>query len=316
MTRVDAVMLTYDGLPLLEAGLPTVLAQSDSLARLILVDNGSSDGTAEHVARRWPGIELVRLERNVGVAAALNRGLAEATTEFVALLNNDVELTPGWLAALAVELDAHPGAASASGKLLCARDRLRIDAAGDEIRPSGIGRGRGAGTVDRGQFDAAEAVFGACAGAALYRRAAFEDVGGFEESFFAYREDVDWGVRAQLRGWSARYAPVATAYHQGGATTGGERSPRYAKLSRRNSLALVVRTYPLALLVLRLPNIVAFHLAWLALSVRHGTVRAHLGGVLDFVRWLPGLIRQRREIQRGRRIGARELASQMGVDRR
>src|SRR5436190_24280141 len=214
---VTALVLSYNGRELLDVALPTLLAQTYPDLAVTVIDNGSTDGTGGYVRERWPEVEVLRLESNIGVAAALNRGIEGADGELVALLNNDIELEPPWLARLVDDLKQHPQAASASGKMLRFDQRDVIDAAGDGMRWSGAGFGRGVGELDRGQYDRAEEVFSACAGAALYRRAALYDVGPFDEDFFAYLEDVDWGLRSQLRGFTSRYVPGAVAYHMRGA---------------------------------------------------------------------------------------------------
>jgi GT2 family glycosyltransferase len=279
-SSVTLAILTYDGRELLEATLPSVLAQrSPGEVHVLVVDNGSSDGTVEHVRRRWPQVDVLRLPRNVGVSAALNHAVGAAQTEFVALLNNDVDLDAGWLAPLVRTLQAHPEAASASGKLLRYHDRERIDAAGDVLLRSAAGINRGAGELDRGQYDRPEAVFGACAGAALYRRCAFDVVGAFDETFFAYLEDVDWSMRAQLAGFSARYVPTAIGFHMGSATARRNRG-LYVGLQRRNQLLLIAKTFPASML-LRHGWRMAIHLVLvLAASARDGDlVQLHVRAV-------------------------------------
>lgn len=299
-THVTLAVLTYDGRELLEATLPSVVAQTFAGdVTVLLVDNGSSDGTAQFIRDRWPQVRIVELSENIGVAAALNRAVQESPGEFVALLNNDVELEPGWLAPLVAALRAHPGAGVASGKLLRYYDRERIDAAGDVLLRSSAVINRGADELDRGQYDHAEEVFGACAGAALYRRTAFDFIGLFDESYFAYLEDVDWAMRAQLAGLEARYEPAAVAYHMGGATT-RRRSSFYGRLQRRNQVLLVVKTFPAGLIVRHGWRIAATHVLWLVASVRDGMLREHLGAWREVVGMLPATMRRRRAVQRSR----------------
>ena len=136
--RVTLAMLNYNGRELLDVVVPSVLALRDvDDARVVVVDNGSSDGSAEYIRASWPTVEVLEIPDNVGVAAALNRALAAAESELVALLNNDIELEPDWLTELSHALEAHPEAVSASGKLLRFHDRSRIDAAGDLMLWSG-----------------------------------------------------------------------------------------------------------------------------------------------------------------------------------
>jgi GT2 family glycosyltransferase len=258
------------------------------------------------VRANWPRVEVLEIDQNIGVAAALNRAVAASDTELVALLNNDLELAPDWLQALVEALDAHPRAGSASGKLLRFDDRSTIDAAGDLLLWSGAVVNRGYGMPDDGRFDRPQAVFAACAGAALYRRTALDAVGPFDESFFAYLEDIDWGMRAQLAGFESRYVPSAVGYHMGGATT-SRRSGFYGRLQRRNSLLLVVKDFPTGALVRNWWKIALNQLLWLAASIRDHMLGEQLRAWWEVSRKLPAAIRARRRIQRSRIAGEREL---------
>jgi GT2 family glycosyltransferase len=303
---VTAIVLNYDGAALLDIVIPSLERQTYPRLTLMIVDNGSTDGSVEMVREHWPDVRLVEIEENVGVARALNRGIEESDTELVALLNNDIELEPRWLEELVAALLQHPDAASASGKLLRFDRRDVIDAAGDGMRWSSAAFNRGAGQHDSGQFDRPEPVFSACAGAALYRRAAFEDVGPFDEDFFAYLEDIDWSLRAQLRGYASRFVPAAVAYHMRGATTRGARN-RYRVMQRRNQIWLVLKNYPLAALVRRLPGIVLLNAGLALHDAREGALGSTLRGWLAALAGVPQVLRKRRQIQRSRRVGFAHL---------
>jgi GT2 family glycosyltransferase len=304
--RVTAVVLTYNGRELLDVVMPTLLGQTYRDFTVVVVDDASSDGTGDHVLARWPEARLLETPVNRGVAAALNRGLAAAEGEYVALLNNDLELEPDWLERLVGVLDAHPEAASATGKLLNFHRREEIDAAGDLMRWSGAPDQRGHGEVDRGQYDEPQAVFSPCAGAAVYRRSAFADVGTFDEDFVAYLEDIDWGFRAQLAGYSSRYEPGAVAYHVGGATT--SRQPdRFVALRRRNQILVVAKNYPVAALIRHAPAIALHQGGWIVASIRTHTLRRHLGALASAGRLLPPTLRKRRDVQRRRRVTLTQL---------
>jgi GT2 family glycosyltransferase len=315
--KATLALLTYDGREMLAGALPSVASQTfpDGEVEIVVVDNGSSDGTAQWLAKEWPVVRVVRLEENVGVAGALNHAWQAATGDYVALLNNDLELAPGWLEALARTLEEHPGAASATGKMLRHDRRDVIDAAGDFILGSGVSLNRGAGERDDGQYDVAGEVFSACGGAALYRRAALEDVGGFDASFFAYLEDADWGFRARLRGWSARYEPAAVAYHMGSATT-TKRKGLYGRMQRRNHVALMLKNLPAASLLRHGPAIVLYQLAWFAASaLRDGMGGAHARALWEALVRLPQTLRDRRAIQARRtaRVADVEAALAMAL---
>jgi GT2 family glycosyltransferase len=154
VSRVAVVIPTWNGRSLLEAALRSLYAQSYSDYEVIVVDNGSSDGTVEHLRERWPAVHVVALADNVGFAAAVNLGIARAHGEYVALLNNDMELDPEWLAELVAALDAEPGAGSAASKLRMLREPGVLDGAGDLVTWYGATWRRGHGELDRGQYDA------------------------------------------------------------------------------------------------------------------------------------------------------------------
>lgn len=286
--------------------LPTLAAQHYTDFATLVVDNGSTDDTVAYLQREWPDIRVVALPENLGFAAAVNRGIAATSGEFVALLNNDVELDPDWLGELVTALDSHPNAASATPKLMSYYDHSVLDGAGDELSWSGVSIRRGYRQRDTGQYDAPEEVFSACASAALYRRSALDGIGLFDEDLFAYLEDVDWGFRARLAGYGCRYVPSSRAYHMAGATT--DRVDGLGTyLSRRNVIALVLKNYPARSLLRHLPDLTLEQLLGLVLSVHQGVARAQLRAWLDALRQLPTTLRKRRDVQRARVIGHAQL---------
>lgn len=306
---VAIVIPTWNGRALLDVALASLERQTLSAREVIVVDNGSSDGTAERVRSRWPSVTLLELPENTGFAAAANRGIERATSDVVALVNNDVELHRDFLRELVGALDADPGAASAAAKMLRFDERGVIDAAGDTLRWSGVAQQRGQGEPDRGQYDAPGRVFSACAGAAAYRRSAFTEIGPFDEAFFAYLEDVDWGFRAQLAGRGCVYVPSAIAYHVGSASTrrDGKPDPFFYGLPRRNSVWMVLKSYPASALLRYAPLVLLNQAALLVVAVRDGMTRAYLSALWAAARGLGRVLRQRRAIQRARRVGRREL---------
>lgn len=311
-TSVSAVVLTYDGRRLLDVILPSLADQTQPAQEVIVVDNGSSDGTGEWLRAEWPAVQVVSIPRNVGVAAALNRGVAAAGCEYVALLNNDLELASDWIAEMAAGLDRHPDAASAACKLRSYDDRERLDGTGDVLTRRLVAYRRGGGELDEGQYDREQEILTPTAGAALYRASALALVGPFDESFWAYFEDVDWGLRAQLAGLRSWYLPRALAYHMGGATTGGDGNPFYLVLHYRNRIGLMVKDLPLPVLVRNAPAIVREQAGTLVHCVRNGTLRLYLRALLGALRRMPAWLRARRQIQRGRRISASRLGELLG----
>jgi GT2 family glycosyltransferase len=308
MPRVTAAVLNFNGRALLDVVLPSILHQSYRDFDLIVVDDCSTDGSVDYISQRWPMVRVVPTGPvNVGISAALNVAVRSSGSEFVALINNDIELEPAWLGELVAALDSHPEAATAAGKLLQYHRRELIDSAGDIFTRSATAWGRGAGEVDRGQFDAPQEIFAPTAGAALYRASALADVGQFDESFHAYYEDVDWGLRAQLAGFRSRYVPTAVGFHMGSTTTGGDKNRRYYALQRRNAIAVLAKDVPWAFAVRYLPYIVIGQLLSLTYSIRARMLRPHLRGWASAGRELPGWLRARRQIMSGRRISARDF---------
>jgi GT2 family glycosyltransferase len=299
----------YNGRDLLEQMLPTLAAQTFAPFETLIVDDGSTDDSCEWLCASWPQVRLVEHGRNRGITAALNTCLAEARSELVALLNNDLELDPGFLAELVRALKEHPRAGSASGKLIDYHRRELLDGAGDVLLWRGNGHRRGHGEPDLGQYDRPQAIFGACAGAALYRRAALEEVGPFDESFEAYFEDVDWSLRAQLAGWECRYAPHAIAYHMGSATVGAGLGDFTRYHLWRNGPWVLAKGLPLSLVARHAHQLVLGQAINLAVAVRDRKLAIWWRALRDCLRGMPAVLRKRRALQRARRRSPAELAA-------
>jgi GT2 family glycosyltransferase len=309
---VTAVVLNYDGRELLEAIMPSLAAQTLRPSETIVVDNGSRDDSRAYLAEHWLHARVVAIEHNVGVAAALNQGVRAASGEYVALLNNDLELAPTWLAEMVAGLTRHPDAASVACKLLCYHDRARLDGTGDVLTRRLVAYPRGAGELDEGQYEHEEEILTPTAGAALYRASALASVGPFDESFWAYFEDVDWGLRAQLAGLRSWYVPSAVAFHMGGATTGGDRNPRYQVLHQRNRIGLMVKDLPLAVLARCARPIAREQAGTLVHAARNGTLRLFLRAWWGAIVRMPGWLRDRRRIQGTRAVGASRIEELLG----
>jgi len=313
--HITLVIPNWNGREHLETCLKSVQAQTRRPSRTILVDNGSTDGSVEFVEQAFPWVDCVRLGHNTGFAVAVNRGIRAGTGEFVALLNNDTELDPEWLGLLAGALEQDGSAGMAACKMLRFDSRAVLDGAGDALTRAGAPFTRGSGEPDDGRFDAASYVFGACAGAAVYRRALFEGVGHFDEDFVSYYEDVDLCLRATLAGWRCIYVPGARCYHKRGASSA--RQPAYPiRMQERNLTALYVKDFPLEVLVRRGPVIVASRIrrTWRAFAA--GTGSATLRGLWDGVKLIPLMLSKRRGVQRGRAVPAQTLIDWMGRDAR
>jgi len=273
------------------------------------VDNGSSDGSDRLVTERYPEFRLVSLGRNLGFAAAVNAGIRRARGDLIALLNNDAEADPGWLAALAAGAASHPEAGFFACKILLFDRRDVIHSAGDFYGADGVPGNRGVWQRDAGQFDREEYVLAACGAASAWRRELFQDVGLLDESLFMYCEDVDLSLRAQLLGHRCLYLPGARVYHRLSATGGGETASFYCG---RNFVAVAVKNLPSGVIrrywgaFIRAQALYAVHsvIHW-----REKAARARLRGQMASLMELPRRMGQRRAIQRARRVPDRYLLS-------
>ncbi len=299
--RVAVIIPTYNGLGLLAACLDALRQQTYRDFSVLVVDDGSTDGTAAALATTYPEVRLLRHERNGGLAWACNAGIAATTSELVCLLNNDTEAEPDWLAALVAALDAAPWAGSAASKLLLFDRRDTLHSAGDGFAITGVPVNRGVWRPDTGQYDATTEIFGPCAGAALYRRAALDAVTDgtgtpFDEDLFMYCEDVDLNWRLQLAGYRAIFAPAARIYHHLSATGGG---PFASYWVGRNLLLILAKDVPLSLLLRHAPRIIATYSGRAyraARAWRGAAARATLRGMLAALPALPHFWRKRRQL--------------------
>lgn len=310
MTRVAVVIPSWNGAHLLDACLLSLREQSSPAFSVIVVDNGSTDGSRELLRDHHADVTVVALPRNRGFAGGVNAGIRVAIREgadMVALLNNDAVADPGWLAALVAAADSHPEAGVVTGKLLLA-DGAHVDCAGEGMSVWGMPYPRGRGEVDKGQYEVAEGVFAATGGASLYRVSMLLEVGLFDERFFAYLEDIDLSFRARLRGWDVRYIPGAVARHRMGATSATLPGFTY-RHTLRNLTLLYCKDMPAALWWRHLPR---FLVEWALIAssgLRRGQVAAFATAVGGTARHLPPTLRARRHVQRRRLVGEEEIAA-------
>lgn len=308
--RATVVIPNWNGRRFLGICLSSLRKQTFQDFEAVVVDNGSTDGSAEYIEENFPEAGVVALDENRGFAAAANAGIQASGAEFVVLLNNDTEQNPLWLESLITAADAHPEAGFFASKLLDFEDRTILDGAADAIHWSGLTLRIGHGERDLGQYDEQKPVFGACGAAAMYRRAMLGDIGLFDEDFISYCEDGDLSFRAQLMGYDCIYAPSAVVYHMGSATSGGKGSPLSMRLGTRNSVWLAVKNLPAPLLPKRLPLAVAGQSLRIALTSSSPELfKAHIAGLAQAARHLPAMLGKRRKIQARRRVPAHYIES-------
>lgn len=299
---VTIVIPTWNSLRWLPGCFSGLRAQQYPHMELIVVDNGSTDGTVACLQSDYPEARLIQFPENRGFAAAVNAGIQQARGQFIALLNVDTVATPMWLSAL-VDAAQHspPDVGSWASKMVSLTDPSRIDDAGDTLSWYGSARKRGLGQP-AAAYTQADEVFSACAGAALYRRSFFEAVGLFDETFGSYLEDIDLGLRGRLLGFRCRYVPQAEVWHKGQGS--GTVRPYYVYLMTRNRLLLLSKNIPMGLLIKHFWR-------WLYGQVYFFLVYKHpwqsLRGYAAFLKLLPQTWRARRTIQHHRRLSAADL---------
>ncbi|MCC6174537.1 MAG: glycosyltransferase family 2 protein [Chloroflexi bacterium] len=307
------IIPNWNGARLLRICLDSLRQQRWQDFETIVVDNGSTDDSLAVLAREYPEARVIPLDRNYGLAIATNVGIRASDAEIVVTLNNDIEAHPDWLAELVGALQATPEAGSAASKMLLFDRRDHIHSAGDFYRLDGVPGNRGVWERDDGRYDRPELIFGACAGAAAYRRSMLEDVGLFDESLFMYCEDVDLAFRSQLLGYRCVYVPSAVVYHMLSATGGGPTASYYCG---RNFLRVLMTNMPGPLLRRWWPRIALAQLRIAGEALRHvrePSARARLRGQLAGLRALPCAWSARRAIQSRRRVPLRYLQSIMAT---
>jgi GT2 family glycosyltransferase len=308
--RIAVIVVNWNGGDDLRRCLQALAAQERAADRVIVADNGSGDGSLEPALAALPGAEALRLGRNTGFAAANNAALrACADCDWVALLNPDAFPRPDWLQRLAAAAAAAPGYASFASQLRQAGDEARLDGAGDVYHVSGLVWRDGHGAAVPAQ-DAPREVFSPCAAAALYRRDALLEAGGFDERYFCYLEDVDLGFRLRLRGHRCLYVPEAVVLHVGSGSTGrGSDFSTYH--GHRNLVWTFFKDMPAALLLLYLPQHLLLNAASVAWFAARGQARVILKAKWDALRGLPAVLRERRSVQRARTVGGSALRRAM-----
>ncbi|TAK23248.1 MAG: glycosyltransferase family 2 protein [Chloroflexota bacterium] len=286
--RASVVIPNGNGRHHLETCLAALAVQTERDFEIICVDNESTDDSVAFVESTHPSVRILRLAWNGVFAGAVNAGIRATRGDTIVLLNNDTEAEPRWLEELLAALDAAPDASVAASKMLLWDRRDTLHSAGDYYRLDGIPGSRGVWERDDGRYDADHYIFGACAGAAAYRRGFFDDIGLFDQSLVAYCEDVDLNIRALLRGHRCVFAPAARVYHRLSATGGGAFASYYCA---RNFVTIAARDLPAPIARRHWRSIVGRQVA-LALeaapkALREPAALARLRGQFDGIRGLP-----------------------------
>ncbi len=276
---------------------------------IILVDNGSTDGSQAFIRDEFEEVKLLELENNQGFTGACIAGYQQAEGEFVVLLNNDTEVTSSWLAKIVDAFRRHPEVGIVASKMLLFDSRDHFHTAGDYYRVDGIPGNRGVWQQDTGQYDREEYVFSACGGSAAYRRSMIQEIGFLDEYYYFSCEDTDLSWRAQLSGWKVLYVPEAIVYHKLQATGGDVTASYY---DGRNFIFLILKNYPSTLLRKYWPSILRaqLNISWMALKAWRGeAARARLRGQIAGLMGGIKILSKRRQVQTIRRVTDESLTA-------
>ena len=281
--KVTIIIPNYNGLKFMEPCFKALRAQSDQNFELLVVDNGSTDGSVKWLEDHQ--IPSIFLEENTGFSGAVNIGIRESVTPYVILLNNDTEPQPDYVKEMVKAIERSPQIFSVSSKMIQLYHKDLMDDAGDMYSVLGWAYQRGVGQKSSG-YNKACRVFSACAGAAIYRREVFDKIGGFDEDHFAYLEDIDVGYRAKICGYENWYCPKAVVYHVGSGTSGSKYNSFKVKLAARNNLYLNYKNMPLLQLILNLLPILAGMVVKYMFFRRIGFASDYIEGVKEGLKTL------------------------------
>lgn len=310
--QVTVVIVNYNSEGLLEKCLTCLGKQSLKPHNILVVDNGSSDDSIRKALKTKVDFELIRSPVNIGFAAANNLALDKVKTEYVATLNPDAFPAPGWLHALISHANQNNPVSSFASCQLMFEKQSFLDGTGDLLHFSGVMRRRGYGkSIDFLQCAELE-VFSACAGAAMYRTDVVTELGGFDEDFFCYAEDIDLGFRLRLKGHDCHFVREAQVLHIGSATTGKD-SDFSIYHGQRNMVWVFVKNMPPILLVIfALPHLL-MNLLMLFYFWRKGRFRVVFRAKCDALAGMKRMMVKRRLIQRERCVGAKRILAALSL---
>lgn len=279
--KTTVIIPNYNGVHFLEPCLDALAAQTVQDFEILVVDNGSTDGSQEWLKENR--VPAILLPENTGFSGAVNAGIRAAKTPYVILLNNDTEPLPGYVEALEKAMDASPRIFSVSPKMIQLYHKELMDDAGDMYSLIGWAYQRGVGQeVER--YNRPCHIFSACAGAAIYRRQVFEEIGYFDEMHFAYLEDMDVGYRAKIAGYYNRYCPQAEVYHVGSGTSGSRYNSFKVRLAARNNIYLNYKNMPTPqLLINSLPLLAGIAVKYMFFR-KIGFGRDYVSGIWEGIR--------------------------------
>lgn len=324
---ISIVTINFNGKQFLKRCLNSVLLEKEKPFEIILVDNGSTDGSAEFIRKEWDNekrLKLIVLEKNVGAAKARNIGVQNSSSPYILILDNDTKIKQGWFDKIIDFINQHPNLGLAQPKLLT-MDTNKFNYAGDLIGPFGFLIERARGAEDRGQFDKVDKIFSLNIASAFFRKEVFEQLGGFDEDYYLYWEETDLAWRTWLAGYQVLFAPNIVVWHAYGTK---EKDKQYYKqrekfyrtkyFSSRNMLTTLTKNLGLKKLIFILPINIG---CWLILAIlfliqlKIQSSWAILKGMFSAFTQLPKTLKKRKKIQSKRKISDQKLFAMVGTKR-
>ena len=276
--EVSVVIPNFNGIAFLDSVLASLEGQILSDFEVILVDNGSTDGSCSFVTANYPWVHLIELTENFGFCGAVNAGIRAAKAPYVLLLNNDTEVKEDFVEEMLAAIRRHKNAFSCGARMVQYHDRDKLDDVGNYYCALGWSFARGRGK-DIHAYETEDKIFSACAGAAIYRKKIIEKIGYFDEEHFAYLEDTDIGYRARIYGYENWYAPKAIVYHVGSGTSGSRYNQFKTRYSSRNNIYLIYKNMPFLQIILNFPFLAAgFLIKFLFFAVK-GMGKEYAAGI-------------------------------------
>jgi GT2 family glycosyltransferase len=307
MPRASIIIVAFNNRELLSESLHSLANQTCRDFEVIVVDNDSADGTYDFIKTRFPDILCIRSDENLGFAGGNNLGLKRARGEYVALLNSDAAAQPEWLARLAEAMETHPDVGICASKMIVSGTDS-LDSAGDGFSANLKGFKRGE-DMPSGSYDKEEYIFGACAGAALYRRKMLDEIGFFDEDFFLIQEDTDLNLRAQLAGWKVLYVPSAEVYHKVRSTI-GHMSDTAIYYTLRNCEFVRIKNIPAVVFLRHLPEYILGSIAdFIFFAIRHGKFSVYAKAKIDAIKQLKTMLGKRRRIMNMKKVDSRYIGT-------
>lgn len=276
--EVSVVIPNFNGIAFLDSVLASLEGQTLSNFEVILVDNGSTDGSCSFVTANYPWVHMIELSENFGFCGAVNAGIRAAKAPYVLLLNNDTEVKEDFVEEMLAAIRRHKNAFSCGARMVQYHDRDRLDDVGNYYCALGWSFARGRGK-DIHAYETEDKIFSVCAGAAIYRKKIIEKIGYFDEEHFAYLEDTDIGYRARIYGYENWYAPKAIVYHVGSGTSGSRYNQFKTRYSSRNNIYLIYKNMPLLQIILNLPFLVTGFLVKFLFFAVKGMGKEYAAGI-------------------------------------